>query len=311
MRTTLEKSREAAETERAQLMALVRSLEMKLVEQTQNAKEERWALQQAAAVLAARSTAFDREIEFTRASLEREKEQSKTLKESMLAEQEKVMLHLTEEKLCVSAEKARLETAAKLNQNYDAQKARAEIDAAIQVAKEATELTDREREALHRQQSEAEILKRNLLDKEHKLALKENELHEMLKNAERKMQDGEKAIREAKTLEAKYNTRLKDIQGQLMSLMNREKKLAEEKISLSKERLSLHNSLRQVKKCSLCAADNLKPEESTFADDVVVEQDFSPRIYPVTDPDILRLRYEISEERSLNSKDGDENELKK
>lgn len=77
MRETLEKARETADSERAQLMALVRSLETKLMEQNQNSREDRWTLQQAASILSARTAAFDREIEFTRNSLEREREQLK------------------------------------------------------------------------------------------------------------------------------------------------------------------------------------------------------------------------------------------
>ena len=46
-------------------------------EQSQNSREESWALRQAAATLTARSAALDREVEFTRASLEREREQLK------------------------------------------------------------------------------------------------------------------------------------------------------------------------------------------------------------------------------------------
>lgn len=133
MRQALEKAREAAETERAQLMSLVRTLEMKIVEQNQNAREERWALQQATATLTAKASALDREADFNRALLEREREQIKTLKESVLAEQERNMLFITEQRLTLEAEKSRLETAAKLNKNHDPQIARAEIDAAIQV----------------------------------------------------------------------------------------------------------------------------------------------------------------------------------
>lgn len=133
MKQTLEKSRQSAETERAQLMGLVRTLEMKIVEQNQNAREERWALQQATATLTAKAAALDREADFNRSLLEREREQIKTLKESILAEQERSMLYITEQRLALEAEKSRLETAAKLNKSYDPQVARAEIDAAVQV----------------------------------------------------------------------------------------------------------------------------------------------------------------------------------
>lgn len=133
MKQTLEKARESAETERSQLMSLVRTLEMKIVEQNQNAREERWALQQATATLTAKAAALDREADFNRSLLEREREQIKTLKESILAEQERSLLYITEQRLALEAEKSRLETATKLNKNHDPQVARAEIDAAVQV----------------------------------------------------------------------------------------------------------------------------------------------------------------------------------
>lgn len=73
----MDKCREQAEKDRTQLLALVRTLEQKISEQNQNSQEERWALQQTAATMAARAAAFDREVEFSRNSIEREREQLK------------------------------------------------------------------------------------------------------------------------------------------------------------------------------------------------------------------------------------------
>lgn len=79
MRIALDKAREAAETERSQLMGLIRSLELKLVEQTQNVKEERWAMEQAASTLVSRTSALEREAEYNRKSMEYEREQLKVV----------------------------------------------------------------------------------------------------------------------------------------------------------------------------------------------------------------------------------------
>lgn len=79
MRETLSKCREKAENERAQLLGLIRSLEMKLAQQNEGASEDRWALQQAVATVNARSAALDREMDFNRASIEREREQLKVI----------------------------------------------------------------------------------------------------------------------------------------------------------------------------------------------------------------------------------------
>lgn len=77
MRNTLEKCRQSAETERSQLITLVKNLEIKLAEQSHNGREDRWTLQQASATLTARAAALEREAEFNRNIIEREREQLK------------------------------------------------------------------------------------------------------------------------------------------------------------------------------------------------------------------------------------------
>lgn len=262
MKATLEKCRESAEKERAELLSLVRTLETKIAEQNQNSREDRWAFQQAASTLAARSAALDRESEFNRSSINREREQLKTLKESILAERENMILQLTEEKLVISAEKSRLETSCQLQTNFDSQKAKAEMEAAMQVAKEVTEMTDKEREKLHKEKCDIEKIKRSLQEQERKLSLKERGLDGLMYDSRRKMEDGQKSIEEAKIMESKYNDRLRDLQKQLIVLSNREKKLAEEKIMFSKERLNFTTMVRQSKKCGLCSADQKMEEVS-------------------------------------------------
>lgn len=79
MQSSLEKQRAANDAERAQLLTLVRTLETRVAEQTQATREERWALQQATATLVARSAALDRESEFAKRNLEREREQLKVI----------------------------------------------------------------------------------------------------------------------------------------------------------------------------------------------------------------------------------------
>lgn len=77
MRTNLERCRESAEKDRSQLLALIRNLETKLAEQNHNGQEDRWALQQASATLTARAAALEREAEYNRKAIEREREQLK------------------------------------------------------------------------------------------------------------------------------------------------------------------------------------------------------------------------------------------
>ncbi|XP_076272756.1 uncharacterized protein LOC143204166 [Rhynchophorus ferrugineus] len=261
MRLALEKCREQAEKDRTQLLALVRTLEQKISEQNQNSQEERWALQQTAATLAARAAAFDREVEFSRNSIEREREQLKTFKESLLAEQARITAQLTEEKLRINAEQARLKVSSTLVTDYEVQKVKTEAETAIQVAKELTEKLNRERETVHRQKVELENFRRRLVEKERDLSDREEELEDLRREINQRIIDDRKMTQEAKFLEAKYKEKLIELQEKTTSLSNREKKLAEEKLLISKERLNLYTSMKDKsghKKCMLCKAEDDK-----------------------------------------------------
>ncbi|XP_018321776.1 trichohyalin isoform X2 [Agrilus planipennis] len=289
MRETLEKARESNDNERSQLMALVRNLELKLVEQSQNSREDRWAFQQATSSLVAKMAAADREAEFQRAAIEREREQLKTLKENLLAEQEKLVLQLTEEKLAISAEKSRLEISSKLANNYDVQKAQVEVEAAVKAARDAAAKTDLERENLLKAQHELESLKRDMRDRDHVLSLKEKSFEALQKELDDRAAEAERALAQAKLIETTYANRTRDMHKQVAVLAQREKKLAEEKLNLSKERLALQMDLQQLRRCTLCAS-------SVRVSSVGMVHEIGYDDYDVLDPDMARLRNEANDE---------------
>ncbi|KAL1516994.1 hypothetical protein ABEB36_000817 [Hypothenemus hampei] len=284
MRVALDKCREQAENDRSQLLALVKTLEQKISEQNHNSQEERWALQQTAATLAARSVAFDREVEFSRASIERERQQLKTLKETVLAEQEKATLELTEEKLKFSAEKTRAEVASKLLNTFEVDKMKAEAESAIEVAKELTEKLNVERNFLQRQKIELDSLRNKLIEKERDLIAREDNFEEMKQHFERKTNENIRTAKEVKHLENKYKEKLQELQIQAASLVSREKKLAEEKLALSRERLSTYSTMRSQRKCMLCQAE----------EDKVKNVNYFP--IPPTDFEMIKFGIEAMEE---------------
>lgn len=173
----------------------------------------------------------------------------------MLAEQEKMIMQLTEEKLSLSSEKARLEVSSKLTNAYDVEKMRAEAEAAIQVAKELTEKVSQERNYLHRQKIELENMRRNMNEREKELDDKEVELECLMKDTQQKLKDDKRVLTEARMMENMYKERLQELQHQWTSVATREKKLAEEKVLLSKERLGLYTQSKTNKNCVLCKAD--------------------------------------------------------
>ena len=55
-------------------------------------------------------------------------------------------------------------------------------------------------------------------------------------------------------MQKKYEDRIRRIQEHVVSLNNREKQIAKEKVAMSRERLSLHNERKELegRQCSLC-----------------------------------------------------------
>lgn len=65
----------------------------------------------------------------------------------------------------------------------------------------------------------------------------------------------DKKYAEAELIQSKYEERIRRLQEHAVSLNAREKQIAKEKVSLSRERLALHNEKKQVEsrqQCSLC-----------------------------------------------------------
>ncbi|XP_072393608.1 uncharacterized protein twy isoform X2 [Diabrotica undecimpunctata] len=298
MKKTLEKCRESAENERAHLLSLVRNLELKLAEQSTNAQEDRWALQQASATLMARSKALEREAEYSRNLIEREREQLKTLKESLLTEQERLLMQVTEEKLQLASEKAKFETSTKLVNSYEVERAKAEAETAISEAKNLTDRLNQERNLLQRQKFEMTALKQNLTERERELEDKEAELEFLMQDSHKKLKEDKQVLVEAKRMETTYKEKLKELQTQWALLCNREKKLAEEKILLSRERLALYTSLKASKDCVLCSTG----EETSFGKNPGINS-----IENVKIPDLssVKIRLEaLDDEESEVSKEG-------
>lgn len=190
-----------------------------------------------------------------------------TLRSSLLAEQEKIIVQLTEEKLKLSAEKVRIETSNKLYNNYEIEKIKAEAEMAIQVAKDLSHKVNQERDFLYRQKNDTENLQKELADREKALQDKEINLEYLIENTQRKINDDKKIINEAKKLENKYKERLQELQNQWASLADREKKLAEEKVLLSKERLALYTATKQTKNCALCKGNDLPIQNINYTED--------------------------------------------
>ncbi|XP_021933218.1 fas-binding factor 1 isoform X2 [Zootermopsis nevadensis] len=252
-RENLGKQRTASEEERKRLIGLVSQLEQKLAEQKQNAEEERWNLRQEAARLDATAKALEKERERAMQQIDRERQELQSLKESMLSEQQTLSQQLQQEKLSLASEKSRLETLARLHgtPSPDILKLRAELEAGLEVVQEASQQAQSECEKIRNQHRRLEEEKRRLEDLEHDLTSRARELETLSQMAVATKAEGKWALEEARRIEKQRSEQTADIQKQLVELRDREKRLAQEKVLLSQERLALQN-LRGQDLCSYC-----------------------------------------------------------
>lgn len=169
-----------------------------------------------------------------------------------------MIMQLTEEKLQLTSEKARIEVSGKLTNDYEIEKIKFEAETAIQVAKELSQKVARERDYLFKQKKDVEDLQRNLSERETELSEKETELEYFMKEAKKKLDQDKTVLTETRMMENIYKERLHELKILQASIANREKKLAEEKVQLSKERLSLYSASNNNKTCMLCKSEKRK-----------------------------------------------------
>lgn len=88
------------------------------------------------------------------------------------------------------------------------------------------------------------------------------DLELLVKAAMEKQSYADKKYSEAELIQTKYEERIRRLQEHAVSLNAREKQIAKEKVSLSRERLALHNEKKQAEsrqQCSLCKSTQHVP----------------------------------------------------
>lgn len=157
---TVGKMVDKTETERAQLIELIRTLEIKLASAEQSSNEQQWMFRQKSAILDAERVSFEREKSFVREKQEAEQKRIKVfrafrlvmsnsqklpatlfqshlkeLEEKQYVEYRRLMDVVDSERESVWAEKGKLKTLERLEPKTNSQTQRQiEIDAAIQIA---------------------------------------------------------------------------------------------------------------------------------------------------------------------------------
>ncbi|XP_075225492.1 fas-binding factor 1 twitchy isoform X2 [Lycorma delicatula] len=221
--------RESLENQRMNLLAEKEEMEEKLELEKRQSEEKLKMLKREQSLLKIKEEEFIREQEREKDFLKMQKKQIEELREKVLKEQAKAI----EERLQVTASQARLEALAKLQggenaasiSSFDLVQARAEVEGAMNAAKEERFKTEEEKRKLKEQKLLFETERWKLKEWEHEILIKTQHFEDTIKVAEARREEGIKALEEAKLLEKKIEVKAKDVHSQLNDLNGREEKL--------------------------------------------------------------------------------------
>ncbi|EDV51464.1 trichohyalin [Drosophila erecta] len=250
----LKMDEETADEEKRRLMELVSTLELQLGRLSKDSAEENWQLRQRMSSLEAERKAFEREKEFHREQMQRDEKRVEDLKSLQLAEMERLHHDLQQERNQLAVERQQMELKQQLNEHGDPDRDRRELEAQLQVAREAIRRADEERDRCHKLQREIEQRKRLLLDKENALNLKEDELGQATgayRLATSRQHLAEQKAREADQL---LQAKLKIMAKRAQEIAEKEAQLAHERMLVAQDRIALVNLKKQIlrSRCAIC-----------------------------------------------------------
>ncbi|XP_066291483.1 fas-binding factor 1 homolog isoform X2 [Branchiostoma lanceolatum] len=254
---------EENEKERTRLQDLIGRLEARLTEQGRQLEEERWKVKSEQNRVQALQKSLEEERRYLSQQLAMERESVQRAKNELMEEQKQVMAQCAEERRKLATEWAEFHTAERVakeratDQSARSIKTEAERESTIKsLAQEQATITvklndlrleeerlkqektalDRKRQAL-----DAEAEKMAYLSKQ--VARKSEEIETVSLEAAQNREEGQRALGEARRVEAEQNKRLSTIESQLQYLRQQEKQIAEERLSLAKDKRDLEQTM--------------------------------------------------------------------
>ncbi|XP_059989418.1 fas-binding factor 1 isoform X4 [Lagenorhynchus albirostris] len=247
------------EEERGRLQEVIGKMEARLGEQSRLLEQERWRVnaEQSKAESAQRALEEQRKVVAQQMAMERE--EMERARSALLEEQKSVMHKCGEERRRLAAEWAEFCAQQKLSK----ERAERAVERALQVdtqregtlvslAKEQAELKLRaselrakedqlaaEREALERERRELRLEKERVSAAAQRIRLRAEEVESMSQVASQKYEEGERALREARQVQAEQQARLQLVQRQQEQLRQQERHVHQENLSLAQQRLQL------------------------------------------------------------------------
>ncbi|XP_035694500.1 fas-binding factor 1-like [Branchiostoma floridae] len=254
---------EENERERTRLQDLIGRLEARLTEQGRQLEEERWKVKSEQNRVQALQKSLEEERRYLSQQLAMERESVQRAKNELMEEQKQVMAQCAEERRKLATEWAEFHTAERVakeratDQSARSIKTEAERESTIKsLAQEQASITvklndlrleeerlNQEKIALNekRQALDAEAEKMAYLSKQ--VARKSEEIETVSLEAAQNREEGQRALVEARRVEAEQDKRLGTIESQLQYLRQQEKQIAEERLSLAKDKRDLEQTM--------------------------------------------------------------------
>ncbi|CAL7946036.1 unnamed protein product [Xylocopa violacea] len=249
---------------------------------------------QAQEILDKNTTNLLREKELFEEKMKWEREYMQTLKEFWMKEKENQQKLLAEEKEAIAAEKAQLEVLNKLKSNSN-EIAKVELEAAIKTAQEVTAAANLEKLEWQKRNDEFNLHKQVLIDKENSLILRAKELENLTQSALIKKEEGIRALKNAKHLENQNKEKFNELQLQIQALIEREKKVANEKYNITKDKMvSLAYKIEKPEK-DVNVSANFQNDIISFSE-AQSKSEITTELMSMIDPNLFMLKLNLNNE---------------
>ncbi|XP_046470671.1 putative leucine-rich repeat-containing protein DDB_G0290503 isoform X1 [Neodiprion pinetum] len=265
----LKKQHEALEVDRKDLAEALRHLDggtVRLISEFDRHTEENLEAENR---LKSREETLIRDRELLDQHIQWERNHIQVMKETWIREQERQIKQLSEERNSIATERARLETIQRLKFDND-DVTKAELEATLCTARDATNLANRERQKWRERLNELQIEKQKIKEKENALTLRARELEDLTQSALEKREEGLRALKEAHHLDEQHKAYFGQLQMQSEALAQRENKLAAEKLALARYIRIL--GLEKIERLALRMNQPEKPEKDTGGSEFHTEQ---------------------------------------
>ncbi|XP_041812804.1 fas-binding factor 1-like isoform X2 [Chelmon rostratus] len=259
MQDRLAQQQKSMVEERAYLKEIISRMDTQLNEQQRQLEKERWKMTAEQAKAESTQRGLEEERRTLSMQINMEREELERAKSALLEEQKSVMQHCADERRKLAAEWAHFHTMEKQRHERAEREVSSLLEkregSIISLAQEQADLklqtaelkqkgmaVAQEREALERLREELDREKERISSTALRLKTRAHEVEAFSKLAAEKHEEGERALQEAKRVEAEHEARLANIHTQTERLRQQEQRILQERMRLShlqkeKERL--------------------------------------------------------------------------